>query len=64
MTLDLITMFDLFFHHLGGEWVGHFRDISQQGDIPGNANPQQLLVKSSPKEFEGQTRHHAGVPLS
>ena len=55
MNLDLTSMFDLSFHHLGGERIGHFRDISQPGDTP------ELLNKSSPKEFEGQTRHQASV---
>ena len=64
MTLDLTIMFDLSFHHLGGDWIDHFRDIWQPGDAPGNANPQHLLVKSSPKESEGQTRHNASVRSS
>ena len=64
MTLGLTVMFDLSSHHLGGDWIGHFRDVLQPGDTPGNANPQHLLVKSSPEELEGQTRHHASFQSS
>ena len=64
MPLYVTIMFDLSFHHLGGDWIGHFHDILQPSDTPGNANTQHLLIKSLPKDFEGQTRRHESVLLS
>ena len=62
MPLYVTIMFDLSFHHLGGDWIGPFHDVLQPSDNPGR--PQHLLIKSLPKDFEGQTRHHESVRLS